>query len=36
MDGFILITLLPLLMVAFTAKGLYKMNFLSVCGLLAV
>jgi putative transport protein len=31
----ILITLLPLLIVAFVAKGLYKMNFLSVCGLLA-
>ncbi len=40
-DGFywmacsILITLLPLLTVAFVAKGIYKMNFLSVCGLLA-
>ncbi len=40
-DGFywmacsILITLLPLLIVAFVAKGIYKMNFLSVCGLLA-
>ncbi len=31
----ILITLLPLLIVAFVAKGIYKMNFLSVCGLLA-
>lgn len=31
----ILITLLPLLIVAFIAKGIYKMNFLSVCGLLA-
>ena len=27
--------LLPLLIVAFVAKGIYKMNFLSVCGLLA-
>ena len=40
-DGFywmacsILITLLPLLIVAFVAKGIYKINFLSVCGLLA-
>jgi len=40
-DGFywmacsILITLLPLLIVAFVAKGLYKLNYLSVCGLLA-
>jgi len=40
-DGFywmacsILITLLPLLIVAFVAKGIYKLNFLSVCGLLA-
>jgi len=40
-DGFywmacsVLITLLPLLSVAFIAKGIYKMNFLSVCGLLA-
>jgi len=40
-DGFywmacsILITLLPLLIVAFIAKGIYKTNFLSVCGLLA-
>lgn len=31
----VLITLLPLLIVAFIAKGIYKMNFLSVCGLLA-
>ncbi|MCK5831883.1 MAG: putative transporter [Methylococcales bacterium] len=31
----ILITLLPLLIVAFVAKGIYKLNFLSVCGLLA-
>lgn len=31
----ILITLLPLLIVAFIAKGIYKVNFLSVCGLLA-
>ena len=31
----ILITLSPLLIVAFVAKGIYKMNFLSVCGLLA-
>jgi len=40
-DGFywmacsILITLLPLLIVAFVAKGIYKTNYLSVCGLLA-
>ncbi|MFW5444335.1 MAG: hypothetical protein ACKE51_08530 [Methylococcaceae bacterium] len=40
-DGFywmacsILITLAPLLIVAFVAKGIYKLNFLSVCGLLA-
>ncbi len=40
-DGFywmacsILITLLPLLIVAFIARGIYKTNFLSVCGLLA-
>jgi len=40
-DGFywmacsILITLSPLLIVAFVAKGIYKTNFLSVCGLLA-
>jgi len=40
-DGFywmacsILITLLPLIIVAFIAKGLYKLNYLSVCGLLA-
>ncbi|NOR70066.1 MAG: putative transporter [Methylomarinum sp.] len=31
----VLITLLPLLIVAFVAKGIYKMNFLSICGLLA-
>jgi putative transport protein len=31
----ILITLLPLLIVAFVAKGYYKINFLSMCGLLA-
>lgn len=40
-DGFywmacsIMITLLPLLIVAFIAKGIYKLNYLSVCGLLA-
>jgi len=40
-DGFywmacsILITLLPLVIVAFVAKGIYKTNYLSVCGLLA-
>jgi len=40
-DGFywmgcaIAITLLPLLIVAFVAKGIYKINYLSVCGLLA-
>ncbi len=40
-DGFywmacsVLITLLPLLIVAFVAKGIYKTNYLSVCGLLA-
>ena len=40
-DGFywmacsILITLAPLLIVAFVARGIYKTNFLSVCGLLA-
>jgi len=40
-DGFywmacsIVITLLPLLIVAFIAKGIYKINYLSVCGLLA-
>lgn len=31
----ILITLIPLLIVAFVAKGIFKLNFLSVCGLLA-
>lgn len=31
----VLITLLPLVLVAFVAKGIYKTNFLSVCGLLA-
>lgn len=31
----VLITLLPLVLVAFIAKGIYKTNFLSVCGLLA-
>ena len=31
----ILITLAPLLIVAFVARGIYKTNFLSVCGLLA-
>jgi len=31
----ILITLLPLVIVALIAKGIYKINFLSVCGLLA-
>ena len=31
----VLITLLPLLLVAFVAKGIYKVNYLSVCGLLA-
>jgi putative transport protein len=30
----VLITLLPLIIVALVAKGFYKVNFLSVCGLL--
>ncbi|MFK5949050.1 MAG: putative transporter [Methylococcales bacterium] len=40
-DGFywmacaMLITFLPLVIVAFVAKGIYKINYLSVCGLLA-
>lgn len=40
-DGFywmacaVLITLLPLLIVGFIAKGFYQVNFLSMCGLLA-
>ncbi len=31
----VIITLAPLLIVAFVAKGIYKINYLSVCGLLA-
>lgn len=31
----VLITLLPLLLVAVVARGVYKINFLSLCGLLA-